>query len=388
MTLARARIFLRPAAGGLVPLTEQPYNSEDALQALLADHAELLAGDQIDDEEPRRWLLVGKEVGIPSEEGESDRWSIDHIFLDQDALPTFVEVKRSSDARIRREVVGQLIEYATNAGKYWSPNYLRARAEKEAAARKRSLDKDLAVLLDDEHADAEAFWARAEKNLREGVLRLVFVADKIPPELRRMAEFLNDQMTKTEVLAIEVRQYVGSDGQSVIVPYVLNVTERAREVKAASTGRRRKPWTAEEFLAEVEQRDLSSDDKQILRRAVELLRKLDAEQVLSLEGGNGVTTPTLKAKVGRPNLLVVGGWPSIGLIPYTWGSVSKPVADGAREALSKLLGRADLFEEKEPALLAELKKSDPDLKKLESWLRDFAKKIRAEEPPAIKKIDF
>jgi hypothetical protein len=34
--------------------------------------------------------------------------------FDQNAVPTLVEVKRSSDTRIRREVVGQMLDYAAN----------------------------------------------------------------------------------------------------------------------------------------------------------------------------------------------------------------------------------------------------------------------------------
>jgi len=54
-------------------------------------------------------------MGVPSIDGGGDRWSADHLFLDQDAIPTFVEVKRSTDTRIRREVVGQMLDYAANA---------------------------------------------------------------------------------------------------------------------------------------------------------------------------------------------------------------------------------------------------------------------------------
>jgi hypothetical protein len=39
----------------------------------------------------------------------------------------------------------------------------------------------------------------------------VFVADEVPPELRRVVEFLNGQMDPAEVLAVEVKQYV-NDG--------------------------------------------------------------------------------------------------------------------------------------------------------------------------------
>ena len=51
---------------------------------------------------------------------------MDHLFLDQDSIPTIVEVKRSTDTRIRREVVGQLLDYAANAVVYWPVERLQA----------------------------------------------------------------------------------------------------------------------------------------------------------------------------------------------------------------------------------------------------------------------
>lgn len=86
----------------LVEMRECAYDTEELLQGYLADHPDLLAGDQIDEAEPRRWLLISREMRLPSEEGGSDRWSADHLFLDQDAIPTIVEVKRSTDTRARR----------------------------------------------------------------------------------------------------------------------------------------------------------------------------------------------------------------------------------------------------------------------------------------------
>ncbi len=100
-------IYLLQNNGQLVEMSEQAYDSEDLLQELLARYPHLLAGDQIDSASPRRWLLVMREAGVPGEEGAGGRWSVDHLFLDQDAIPTLVEVKRSTDTRIRREVVGQ-----------------------------------------------------------------------------------------------------------------------------------------------------------------------------------------------------------------------------------------------------------------------------------------
>jgi hypothetical protein len=61
--------------------------------------------------------------------GSGNRWSVDHLFLDQDAVPTIVEVKRSTDTRIRREVVGQMLDYAANAVVYWPVEAIRAEFE-------------------------------------------------------------------------------------------------------------------------------------------------------------------------------------------------------------------------------------------------------------------
>src|SRR5437879_3932706 len=164
----------------LVEMAEQPYDSEDLLQALLAKYPSLLAGDQIGSA-PRRWLLVGRETSLPSEEDGGGRWSVDHLFLDQEAVPTLVEVKRSSDTRIRREVVGQMLDYAANAVVYWPVERLRERFFKTHGA---AGERKLGDFLDGE-LEEEEFWKLANKNLEDRKVRLLFVADEIPTELQR-----------------------------------------------------------------------------------------------------------------------------------------------------------------------------------------------------------
>src|SRR5690348_2484223 len=110
----------------LTEMSERAYDSEDLLQSLLAKYPNLLAGDQMNGAARRRWLLVSREASVPSEDGGPARWSVDHLFLDQDGIPTLVEVKRSNDTRIRREVVGQMLDYAANAVVYWPTEALRA----------------------------------------------------------------------------------------------------------------------------------------------------------------------------------------------------------------------------------------------------------------------
>ena len=53
-------------------MTEAPFAKEDFLQELVEKYPDLLAGDQMDSTESRRWLLVARELGVPDDEGAAD----------------------------------------------------------------------------------------------------------------------------------------------------------------------------------------------------------------------------------------------------------------------------------------------------------------------------
>lgn len=216
----------------LIELREQAYDSEDLLQAWLAKYPTLLAGEQLAGS-PRRWLLVKREAGVPDQEGGGSRWSVDHLFIDQEAVPTLVEVKRSDDTRIRREVVGQMLDYAANGVVYWPAGQLRTDFETRCAREGKDTDEVFRASLGDD-AEQEQFWDGVEQNLRSGRIRLVFVSDVIPPELRRVIEFLNEHMSPTEVVGVEIKQYVGQDNLTTFVPRVIGQTEEAKSRKHTS----------------------------------------------------------------------------------------------------------------------------------------------------------
>jgi hypothetical protein len=239
-------IFLLTTDQRLVPMSAQAYDSEDLLQNLIADYPDLLAGEQMDQEEPRRWLLVRREMPVPAMEDGSGRWSLDHLFLDQEAIPTLIEVKRSTDTRIRREVVGQMLDYAANAVAYLPVEEIRARFERLCESGGVDAVAKLTEFLAGD-LEPDAFWTNVRTNLQAGRIRMVFVADVIPPELRRIVEFLNQQMTPAEVLAVEVKQYVGQ-GMRTLVPRVIGRTEAA-EAKKNVQKRVGEPWTEERFFA-------------------------------------------------------------------------------------------------------------------------------------------
>lgn len=126
-------IFLLTDGGPdpFVELVAKPYDSEDVLQQLLAEHPDLLAGGQMNSQAPRRWLLVSREFGVPKQAGGAGWWSLDHLFVDQDGVPTFVEVKQSSNTEIRRQIVGQMLDYAANGTRYWPVEVIRTAFEEQ-----------------------------------------------------------------------------------------------------------------------------------------------------------------------------------------------------------------------------------------------------------------
>ena len=263
------RIYLLKEDSTLLAMEEATYDSESLLQKLLADHPDLLAGDQIDVEEPRRWLLVTREMAVPGEQDGVGRWSLDHLFLDQDAIPTLVEVKRSTDTRIRREVIGQMLDYAANAVAYLPVEEIKAKFESRCKDDGVVPEAELAEFLG-EGQDASTFWQSVKTNLQAGRVRLLFIADEIPPELRRVVEFLNSQMDPAEVLAIEVKQFVG-ENLKTLVPRVLGQTEKALGRKIVDRGEQRK-WNEASFFLDLSQRR-GEQEAAVARRLLEWANK-------------------------------------------------------------------------------------------------------------------
>ena len=280
------KIYVVDSDETLHALEERRYDSEDRLQTLLERYPDLLAGEQMNSEDPRRWLLVKRESGVPGEEDGGNRWSLDHLFLDQEGIPTLVEVKRSTDTRIRREVVGQMLDYAANAVAYWSLEKVIAEHEKTCSASGSDPVEQVAELLDispTDEAALETYWQRAKTNLQAGRIRLVFVADEIPSELRRIVEFLNGQMDPAEVLAVEVRQYV-ADGLRTLVPRVIGQTVQAERKKSGTSPRSHRKWDEASFMNHMEEIN-SATERRLARRILTWCR----DQNLDILWGRGVT---------------------------------------------------------------------------------------------------
>lgn len=262
------------------PLSEiepSPAKNEDLdLQSLLEKNWDLLPGDQIagDKNEPLRWLLIHREMPVECPVTASDRWSLDFLFSDDQSVPTFVECKLFKNPEARRQVVGQMLEYVSNAQHYWTLDKLRPLVELNRYERfsrgNKSVDEFLENML---------------VNLKSGKVRMILFMDAAPTELKSIVMFLNEQLAQAEILIVEARQFIDDD-RRYIVPTLFGYTEQARASKdqVAQQISGNTKWSRERFMAE-----LSQSMSQSQRDAVINLIEYGHSEKFQVKWGRGKT---------------------------------------------------------------------------------------------------
>lgn len=230
-------LWVSSDGGQLVPLESSGYATESEFQRLLADSPELLASALDSTRQQNSWLLIDRELGIRGDEADGGRWSLDHLFIDSAGMPTLVEVKRSSDPRARREVVAQMLDYAASFSFDWSAERLRGQWESRLARQRMDREFAMGSFLEQTDFDTEdEFWSAVQTNVDASRLRLLFVADRLSPNLVRIIEYLNVQLRDTEVLGVEVARH-GGEQLVAYQPLVHGRTSAVPRTKAPSPER-------------------------------------------------------------------------------------------------------------------------------------------------------
>lgn len=137
-----------------------------------------------------------------------------------------------------------MLDYAANGVAYWPIEQIQVKWE--AGRDSETVEGELAELLQGEQTP-EQFWDAVKTNLQAGKVRMVFLADLIPPELLRIVQFMNEQMDPAEVLALEVRQFAG-EGHTTLVPRVVG-----QRIKPSVNPA--KMWDEAGLMAEIERND-------------------------------------------------------------------------------------------------------------------------------------
>lgn len=223
-------LFFMSQDGAASLANEAAYRAESDLQRIVADNPQLLMRDP--SSIGKALMLVRQEYPVRDPDDDSIFFSLDHLFLDQDGVPVLVEVKRSSDARIRREVVGQMLDYASRT-RYWDLS---------------EIQQYFRLANPESPYDTEDFWGCVSSNLKAERMKLVFVADKIPVTLSTLIDFLDRNMDGMEIYGVEIRQY-HSDGGILLTSTTIGGAATAQEKLQNNIA-----WDADRLLQQFSER--------------------------------------------------------------------------------------------------------------------------------------
>lgn len=226
-------IFLNTSGNEYQELKSEKFENEDKFQELLQKCPQIIERTLSTEEKPVKLIFITRELGIASQENGGAQWFLDHLFIDQDSIPTLVEVKRKGDTRLRREVVGQMMEYAANAMFYTNVENIRSTYENRFSSKEEAAEA--LVEFGNDVKDAEEYWLKVKNNFSLGKMRLLFVADDFPASLRNIIEFLNGQMKSAEVLGIEIRHFRTAASTEMYAADLIGNTKEANETKGTST---------------------------------------------------------------------------------------------------------------------------------------------------------
>lgn len=198
----------------IIPLNPKGYASEDELQAMLAQHPELL---QEDADAPLR--TVCREVPM-------DGQSLDILMVDATGLPVAVEVKLDKNAEIRRKVVGQALEYAALLSSLT--------VDELDSITNGSLSEILQTLSAEGRTTFEDLRKACGTHLRAGQVRIIVAVDEAPESLAQILEFLS-RRSDLDIRLVRLQKYTLKTGGALIVPNLLVKPENIASRKNTDT---------------------------------------------------------------------------------------------------------------------------------------------------------
>ena len=308
------------------------------LQDLLQENPALLAGEQIEPDQPRRWLLIKREMEVPDPTTGAARWSIDFLFVDQDATLTFVECKRHNDTRSRREVISQVMDYAANASRLWTMEQLLAAASGQALADNTTVDAGVAR-LGGSYSDANSLMQAAADKLARNDIRIILFMEEAPPELKTIVEFMNKEMSTVELLLVEARMY-DVNGMTVVAPRLWGFTEQVRQQKLAiadAIGNRRQ-WDEPKFFAALDQQVCDESQRDAVRKIYGGLPAYG----YAFKWGTGSSSGSFNVRSPASGDLALITVRTDGTLTAQFGNFAAPERAPLREALAGTIRKAGL----------------------------------------------
>jgi len=185
-------------------LDKTKFTEEGKLQDYLEKYPSLIPLSDIV-EGASDLLCIGREVG-------AGPGAIDLLYIDKDGLLTIVETKLRRNREARREVIGQIIEYASYISQ-WTTDKVYEIAN---AYLKSNLDEVMENIGEGEFL-AEDFRSNIEQNLKDGKMRCIIAVDELIEPLRATVTFLNKNST-FDIFLLQVSSFEESETKKVLIP--------------------------------------------------------------------------------------------------------------------------------------------------------------------------
>jgi hypothetical protein len=222
-------------------LAPMEYAHEEELQQLLdTGSAELIPADPSLEE---AHVVFARE--LPTDSGP-----IDLIGIGSSGSITIMECKLARNHQIKREVVGQVLDYAASLWEIDTVTLSRAFKLKTGSdpfdALRQQFGEEAGSF------DEEACRSEVARRLQEGDFRLLVAVDRIDPELRRIIQYVNSRGAAQglRLVAVEFPRYERGAVQ-VLVPEAYGDELARPATGAGGAARVARDWTEQEFVEAV-----------------------------------------------------------------------------------------------------------------------------------------
>jgi hypothetical protein len=204
-----------------LPLNGKDFN-EEWIQKLIHNHPTILPINEI---EPSfsPLISIGREIA-------TSVGYLDNLFVSPDGYITIVETKLWRNPEARREVVGQIIDYAKELSK-WTFSDLNKAIVSYSRLYNNNEDGLLEIVrktTELDETDEHFFIDNISKNLRRGRFLLLIVGDGIRESVEDMIEYLSQSPQLHFTLAlIELQVYKLEENNSslIVIPQLVTRTK-------------------------------------------------------------------------------------------------------------------------------------------------------------------
>lgn len=227
MSRQHANPVLLSADGGVTRLYPDALGpggvgmGEDRVQELVHAHPAILPIDEIDAAFASA-VPVCRELPTPA-------GPIDNFLVTSTGLPVLVECKLWRNPQARREVVGQILDYAKELARWSSADVQRAVAQVLGGGPDALIET---VRGHTDVPDEAAFHDELSRNLRRGRCLLLIVGDGIREGAEAIFDYLGDHAALHFSLGlVELPVFALPEGDRLIIPRILaRTTVQVREV--------------------------------------------------------------------------------------------------------------------------------------------------------------